>query len=307
MDWNDLRIFLALARHGSVRAAAAKLDVSHSTVARRTELLEKQLGARLFDRLPSGYAITAAGEDVRGIAEEVERDLDGLERQMLGRDQRLAGSIQLTTVDFLGTHLLMPLLADFTRRYPEIDLGVVATYEVLDISRREADVALRFTDKPPEHLVGRPLATVGTAAYATPGYLERHGLGANSTACWIGYTRLRAERGWVQHTAYPHLPARGHIESVLLQFEAAKAGMGIGMLPCIVGDSEPLLRRLPESRPGPSFELWLLTHRDVRKTARLRVFTEYLSEAVIRERDRLAGRGVPPQPASPAKKAKPGR
>lgn len=290
MDWNDVRIFLALVRHGSVRAAAPSLGISHSTVSRRMASLEKRLGARLFDRRSSGYALTSAGEDVLAIAEGVEHDLDGLERRVLGHDQRLAGHIRLTTADFLASHLLMPSLVEFTRLYPDIDLEVVTTYEVLDMSKREADVALRLTSRPPEHLVGRKLATLATTAYATADYLERHSLGADSTASWIGSEHHARRPRWVADSDYPQLPVRGSFESLLLQLEAAKAGMGIAMLPCLIGDSEPHLRRLPPGEARPTYDLWLLTHRDVRTTARLRVFNEFLTTAVMRERARLEGR-----------------
>lgn len=295
VDWNDVKIFLSLVRHGSVRAAAPSLDISHSTVSRRMVSLEKRLGARLFDRRSTGYTLTPAGEDVLAIAEGVERDLDSLERRVLGHDQRLSGHIRLTTADFLATHLLMPSLAEFTRLYPDIELEVVSTYEVLDMSKREADVALRFTSRPPEHLVGRKLATLATAAYASAGYLERHGLGVDSTASWIGSEHNLRRPRWVTDSDYPQLPVRGSFESLLLQLEAAKTGMGIAMLPCLVGDSEPNLRRLPRSEPRPSHDLWFLTHRDVRTTARLRAFTDFLTAAVTRERARLEGRnqGLP--------------
>ncbi|MDE2156399.1 MAG: LysR family transcriptional regulator [Xanthomonadaceae bacterium] len=289
MDWNDIKVFLALVRHGSVRAAAPKLGVSHSTVARRIEVLEKRLGVRLFDRISTGYAITSAGEDVLAIAEGVENDLDKLERRVVGRDQRLVGNIRLTTADFLATHLLMPHLADFMRQYPDINLEVVTTYQALDMNKREADVALRFTKRPPENLVGRPLGTLATAAYASRNYLKKHDLGPGSGACWIGYDGVATFPKWVKETDYPHLPARGNFESLLLQLEAAKAGMGIAMLPCLIGDSDSKLCRVPCATPGPPYNLWLLTHRDVRTTARLRVFTEFLAKAIIGERARLEG------------------
>lgn len=239
--------------------------------------------------MSTGYAITPAGEDVLAIAEGVENDLDGLARRIVGRDQRLVGNIRLTTADFLATHLLLPHLAAFTHQYPDINLEVVATYQTLDMNKREADVALRFIKKPPENLVGRPLGTLATAAYASRDYLNHHDLGPDSSACWIGYNGIAAFPKWVKETDYPHLPARGNFESLLLQLEATKAGMGIGMLPCLMGDSDPKLCRVPCEMPGPSYDLWLLTHRDVRTTARLRIFTEFLAKAIIGERPRLEG------------------
>jgi DNA-binding transcriptional LysR family regulator len=290
MDWNDIKIFLALARHGSVRAAATKLDVSHSTVARRIDLLEEYLGVRLFERLSTGFAVTSAGEDVLVNAEGVENIVHDLERRVLGRDQSLAGSIHLTTMDFLATHLLMPHLVEFSRLYPDISIELSTTYDVLDMSKREADVALRITKKPPKNLVGKQVAILSVAAYASKSYLKTNQLGMDSTACWIGYSGDTSHPQWVKDSDYPHLPARGNFESFLLQLEATKSGMGISMLPCLLGDSEKNLSRLPLSSPKPNDNLWLLTHRDVRTTARLRVFTKFLANAIAGEQARLEGK-----------------
>jgi len=160
MDWNDVRLFLALARGGSVRAASSEAGVSHSTVARRIETFEKRLGVRLFDRLPSGYALTRAGEDALPVAKLVEEEMEGLRRRLTGRDQQLSGRIRLTAADFLATHFLMPALAEFAKRYPHIEFEIISTYVSLDLDKREADVALRFTNDPPGHLVGRCLGAL---------------------------------------------------------------------------------------------------------------------------------------------------
>ncbi len=122
MVWDDIKLFLALMRTGSVRAASAKLGVSHSTVARRIDAMERKLAVRLFDRLPTGYVVTPVGEDMLKVAEQVEDELEGLQRRIIGRDHKLAGRIQVTMVDALATNLLMPDLVEFTRKYPAIDL-----------------------------------------------------------------------------------------------------------------------------------------------------------------------------------------
>ena len=131
MDWDNLRIFLALANQGSVRAAGAALGISHSTVARRIEAFEDQLGVRLFDRTPSGYALTAAGEEMLGVAGRVDEEISALERRILGQDTRLAGEIRVTLPDAIVSDLLMPDLADFTRDYPDIDLEIILSYRHL--------------------------------------------------------------------------------------------------------------------------------------------------------------------------------
>ncbi|MGR9117564.1 MAG: LysR family transcriptional regulator [Gammaproteobacteria bacterium] len=296
LDWDDLKHFLALSRQGSVRAASDKLGVSHSTVARRIEAFEKQLGVRLFERSPSGYALTAAGEEVLMVAEQIENELHGMERRLAGRDQQLAGDIRVTMVDVLCTHLLMPHLAEFSRLYPDISLEVMTAHDIafdtLDLSKREADVALRFTQKPPDHLIGKCLGNMYCAAYASQEYIWQNDLENGTTARWIDCVKRGNFPAWIKNSDYPHIPAKGAFQSLLLQFEAAKAGMGIGMLPCFLGDPEPTLQRLPPGVARPSYDLWLLTHTDMRTTARLRIFSEFIAKAVSSHKMLIEGRRV---------------
>jgi DNA-binding transcriptional LysR family regulator len=292
MEWDDVRIFLALVRAGSVRAAAAKAGVSHSTVARRVEAFETRLGVKLFDRLPSGYVLTAAGEDLLEVAEKVENELDGVQRRLVGQDRRLSGVIRVTMVDVIATHLLMPDLTEFRRLYPNIELEVVTTYEPLDLTRREADVAIRFVKNPPDHFIGHRLTTVANAAYATQDYLDRHDLADPSSVSWIGYGEPSPFPKWVKQSDYPHVPAKGVFDSMLLQLEAARCGMGMASLPCFMGDPDPELCRIPPGEARPGFDLWLLRHRDTRSTARLRVFSEFIGAAVAKHRPLLEGAGI---------------
>lgn len=291
MNWDDIKLFLALMRCGNVRTAAAKLNVSHSTVARRIDAMEKKLAVRLFDRLPTGYALTPVGEDMLKVAEGVEDELGGLERRILGHDHKLSGRIRATMVDALATNLLMPQLAEFTQKYPEIDLEVQVTYEAVDLDRREADIAFRFARNPPEHLIGRRLLTCATAAYASLEYLNNHDLQDPGGACWIGFGKRDPFPRWVKESKFPNIPVRGRFVSLLAQLEACKAGMGVGMLPCFLCEAEPSLQRLSPAKPDGHFELWILTHRDMRTNARLRVFSQFMASAVIARRDSLEGRG----------------
>lgn len=296
LDWDDLKHFLALCRHGSVRAASDKLGISHSTVARRIEAFEKRLGTRLFERSPSGYAITTTGEEVLTVAEQIETEIHALERRIVGRDQQLSGDIRVTMVDVLSTHLLMPHLAEFSNLYPDINLEVVIAHDIgfdaLDLSKREADVALRFTKNPPDQLVGKCLANMYCAAYVSKEYLEKNDFSNGTTARWIDCAKRGDYPAWIKKSDYPHIPAKNTFQSLLLQFEATKAGMGIGMLPCFLGDPEPTLHRLPPGKPRSSYDLWLLTHTDMRTTARLRVFAEFIAKAVLSHRELIEGRSV---------------
>jgi DNA-binding transcriptional LysR family regulator len=305
MDWSDLRIFLALARRHSVRGAGKLLAISHSTIARRIDIFEGRLGVRLFDRQATGYTLTSAGEDLLRTAERVEEDINGAERRLVGQDGRLRGEIKVTMPDALATHLLMPDLAAFATTYPEIELEVIFSYDALDLEHREADVAIRFVppgQSPPDNLLGRHVAGVAQSVYATPDYLRRHDLGAEPpTACWIGWADHAPFPRWVRESPFPNIPARGRLYNVAIQLEATKQGMGLGMLPCFLGDCEPALLRVPGAEPGPLFQLWVLSHEDLRATARMRAFRDFIAEAIVRQKDLLEGRrpGSQPVPRAP--------
>ena len=291
MNWDDIKIYLAMIRHGTVRACAEVLEMSHSTVARRIIALEKQVGTRLFDRTPTGYRLTAAGQEISAAAEAMEKEVLSLERRVVGRDQKLTGQVRIATSDFLATHLLIPNLPGYTRQYPGIDIEVVTAYRAHDLDRREADIALRMTAKPPAHLVGRRLAVVAFAPYASRDYLRQHDLKSNETH-WIGYERKigGATPDWVRQTAFPHLKTWGVFESLLSQLAATRSGIGIGMLPCLIGDTEPNLTRLDATEKTPRLPLWLLTHREVRTTARLRTLMQYIAGVVENHKHLIEGR-----------------
>ena len=168
MNWDDIRYFLAVSRTGSIRGAASKLDVNHSTVSRRIGQLEEQLGVRLFEKLPTGYVITPAGEEIFDLAERMEEQANTLERQIYGRDTSLTGKLRVTLPQALATHLIMPDLVSFARANPGIELEIVTSYETLNLTRRQADVAIRLVyenQSPPEHLHGRRIASVYRAIY----------------------------------------------------------------------------------------------------------------------------------------------
>jgi DNA-binding transcriptional LysR family regulator len=294
MDWSDLRIFLALARRRSVRSAGQLLAISHSTIARRIDIFEGRLGVRLFDRQTTGYALTAAGEELLKTAERVEDDINGAERRLVGQDAKLRGEIKVTMPDALATHLLMPDLASFATSYPEIELEVIFSYDALDLAQREADVAIRFVrpgTSPAENLLGRRLLSVAQTVYATPDYLARHDLQADPpTACWIGWADHAPFPQWVRESPFPSIPARGRLYNVAIQLEATKQGMGLGMLPCFLGDCEPSLVRVPGAEPLLLFELWVLSHEDLRASARMRVFRDFIAGAIVGKKDLLEGR-----------------
>jgi len=306
-DWDDLRIFLALVRKGSIRAAAESLDVDNSTVSRRIRAFEKKLEVRLFERLPTGYTPTSAGEDMLDSAQQVEEEILALERRLLGQDTRLTGELRVTMPDLLGMKLLMPDLATFTQTYPGIGLEINVSYEHLDLTKREADVAIRLTDNIPEHLVGQRLLQQATAAYASRTYLAQHNLvdaPADDLASltWLGWDDLVTYPKWVKESNFPTVPVRHRLNNAVLQLEAVKVGLGIGVLPCFIGDQESSLRRLPPGRPKLGKHIWLLTHPDLSNTTRVQTFLDFMARAITSRRDLIEGRC--PQPPAPRTRRK---
>ena len=291
MDWDNLRIFLALAREKSVRAAATMLGVSHSTVSRRIDGFEHDLGVRLFERLPEGYVLTPFGEDMMQTARRLEDAVNGLERRVLGQDARLRGDLRVTMPDLLAAKLLMPDLVAFGERYPDINMEVAISYTPFDLGRREADVAIRITREPPETLVGRKVITYARATYASVDYLARHDPEhAPESVTWIGWDDRSRHPRWVRESSFPNAAVRGRLNNAMVQLAAAKAGMGLAMLPCFMGDTETDLRRVPPGHPEPAWDIWILTHEDLRATARVRAFMDFMAEAFLSHRDLLEGR-----------------
>lgn len=275
MNWDDLKIFLAVAEAPSMRAAAKALCVSHSTVSRRIEALESKLAARLFDRLPEGYRLTAAGHDLLPISKELREKVDAYSLKVLGRDTDLEGTIVLTMPDTVAIEVIMPYIAEFQEQFPDIIVRIDDSIEIYDLNRREADIAFRFTNEPPEHLIGRRIANAHQAIYAHKDYAEKFNF--SDPACkakWIGWGEPKDNPAWIQSSPYPHLKMAGHFNNPLIQKEAVRQKMGIGRLPCALMENDDDFVCLSERQPYLDF--WVLTHRDLKDTARLRVFREFI-------------------------------
>ncbi len=295
-SWDDLRFFLSVAHQGSLAGAARALGVNHSTVFRRLNALESAAGVRLFDRLPSGYVLTEAGEDMLVSATRVADLMDDLNRRLVGRDYRLSGTIRLTTTDTLTEHFLHPHLRSFQLRYPDIVLEVVTGNAFFDLSRREADVALRPGDDPPTHLVGRNLATVAWAVYGSRDYLDER-RPPRRTSDLVHHAIIGGDDSLAEVPAVRWLRQQVPESTIVYrastfstQFAAARAGFGLALLPCVLADSAPELRRVLGPIKALATGLWLLTHTDLRDTARIRAFMTFMTDAVRGDRDQLSGR-----------------
>jgi DNA-binding transcriptional LysR family regulator len=301
MEWDNLRFFLAVARKGSIRAASEALAVNHSTVSRRINAFEEKLGVRLFERLPTGYALTPAGEEMVESAQRIEDEVVKLDRQVIGRDAQLNGVLRVTMPAALATHLLAPDLATFSRTYPGIQLELAISDEEFNLKKREADVAIRLTANPPDYLVGRQIVTPARGIYASHDYLEQHHPDTHPEKMhWLGWEDSVPYPQWVKESSFPSTPVFHQTDNILVQLEAARSGMGLTMLPCFMADPVPELHRLgPAILASPSCgDIWILTHTDLRATARVRIFINYMVEVFERHRDLLVGRSYTNSPAA---------
>lgn len=279
MNWDDLKIFLAVGEASSMRSAAKELKISHSTVSRRIESLEAALSVKLFDRRSDGYRLTESGQELLSLALQTDESLHEFGRSVVGRDSALEGQVCVTIPDSVVVSLFMPLFQEFMQEHPGIQLKISDSVEVFDLSRREADVAIRFTNSPPDHLIGRCLGNVHQATYATPAYVRKHRPDKEkSSARWIGWGAPEDRPDWIKGSPFPHLGVAGHFDSIIIQHDATKRGVGMGYFPCFLGDSDPDLIRISE--PAPSYDAWLLSHRDLRAAARMRAFRQFINHHI---------------------------
>lgn len=277
-NWDDLKLFLAVARAGSLSGAARKLGVNHSTVYRRIAGFEDGLGARLFDRLPTGYALTAAGEEVLAAAERVEANIVALDRSVTGRDRAVAGRVRIAATDFLARWLLPRPLTEFRASYPGIEIELLVGNEALDLSRRETDVALRISNAPPEALVGRRMGELRFAVYASRTYLAARGDVELHAHDWIGFDASHRPLAEQFDKLVPGVEPGMRSNSVACVVDLVTAGSGLAILPCAVAADDPLLEQVA-ALPGTfALDLWLLTHEDLRRTVRIRALMDFLAD-----------------------------
>lgn len=300
MNWNDLKVFLAVAHSGSLRGAAGRTGLSLSTVSRRIDALEDNLGVRLFDRRPDGYSLTKAGTDILADVEALEHRTTAIEHKVSRRDRRAAGPVRVSLPDALITHLLAQDLKTFQAAQPAIDLQLTTTYELADIMRGEADIALRFANDPGDQLVGRKLPGFYDSYYASRDYLDAHDLHDPAAgAGWIGYHDMpHTFPHEVLSVPYPALPITLSINSLPARVAACKGGVGLAMLPCFVGDQEPELVRITNAPPVLPAETWILVHPALHKAERARVVMDFFVAALLAKRDLVEGRCALDQPSA---------
>ena len=294
LAWDDFRLVKEIAAAKGLTGAAERLGVNHSTVFRRLGQLEQGLGVKLFERHRTGYAPTPAGEEMAGLAERMEEDVAAFARNLAGHAISPAGELRVTTNDTLLVHLLTPMLARFCAQAPDVRLDVVIGNQALNLSKRDADVAVRATDDPPETLVGRRVATLAWAVYGrAEDFPEGSGrdLAALAGRRWVALgdhlggtkaARFVRERVPPERIVY-------QVSTVLGLTEAVEEGIGIGPLPCFIADQRPKLVRLGAPNPDFATGLWLLTHPDLRQSVRVRAFLDFMGAEMTRRRSLIEG------------------
>jgi DNA-binding transcriptional LysR family regulator len=283
-NWDDLRFFLALCREGSATGAGRSLEVNHTTVARRIRALEDNLGTRLFDHSRNGYEMTQAAEDMYEHARRMEEIIQAIDRDVFGQDTELKGPLKLTVAHDVAERLVVHSLGEFHDAYPCIDLDILTTTGLVDLAAREADIALRLTDKPPDYLIGREVLPMRHGVYGSPNYLNA----LDGQATVILFRGNEKQPEWVrQH--FPDADVAMRVDDVGTMSLAVANGMGLARMPCYVGDAEPSIRRLDLELNPSTWGIWILSHVDLRSTARVRVAREFLIDVIEKQRELVLG------------------
>ena len=287
MNWDDLRLFLAVARTGSISGAAKQLGVQHSTISRRVRQFEEKLGTRLLDRKKDGYALTPAGENIKETAKRIEREVLGVDGGLPGKDTHLAGPLRITAINNMASSILMPIFASFSEKHPLVELHIAVSNSDASLSQREADVAIRLTNSPTDTLIGKRVVTVASAIYGSRAYLEqlRH---QGTEPKWIGVECCGFHKAWTKQ-ACGEQTHNFISDDTLLTMAAIKEDLGVSILPCFMGDADPALERYCEPDPAYDLGLWVLLHPDLKRTARVLAFRDHMTGAIKEQRDLFEG------------------
>lgn len=276
MNWDDARVFLAIHRERTMRRAAQVLGVDQATVGRRLATLEHMLGATLFLRSSKGYLPTPVGELALRAAEAMEQHAHDLVRLTQGVDRRLAGEVKLTTTDALALEFVMPSLERLHTKYPDVSVSLNTSTQLLNLAKREADIAIRTVKPDNPDLVARRLARWDMGLFTSHDYLHRHGEPARGDA-FAGHD-LVVYQPYVEASRKPTIVGEpfhagrivARVNSNLMMRAALKSGLGIGEIPVHMGEHDGLARVWPAHVRKAPYEVWLVTHRDLRHTARIR-------------------------------------
>ncbi len=293
LAWNDFEVILAIATAGSLSGAARALSVSHATVFRRLGDIEQRLGVTLFERSRTGYRPTLAGEELADTARIMDDAALAAERKVAGRDLEPSGEIWVTTTDSLLMGVLAPLFTQFRHKYPGIVLDVAISNQLFNLTRREADVAIRPSNRPPENLIGRPLTTIGQAVYGHRSLGLTPGAPIESLISqpWICAGPRLQDSALDQWMIANELKSSCvyRVDTLVSIFSAIRSCMGLAVLPCYLADGDPDIVQLTNPIPELEYGLWFLMHPDLRGVVRIHALMDFLTDTVRANTQRLAG------------------
>jgi DNA-binding transcriptional LysR family regulator len=287
-QWDDVRFFLAVARAGSLSAAARALGVGHVTVGRRIALLERRLGVTLLSRTPDGFSTTSAGQAILRQCAAMESAALDLERVAAGRDLLVTGSVRLTTTEALAHQLIVPAINLLRQAHPDLQIDLLVGVRSLDIARRDADLAVRFARPAAPELICRKLGEIGFSLYASQRYLAKHGvpkrgqgLGGFDLITFTGAPA--ATRPFFMGEPLEGARVALRCDNPLIQSGAAANHVGIAELACFLGDTDPNLVRIWPNEPPTLRMAWLVVHQDLRRSARIKVVSSAIADTFRRQ------------------------
>ena len=291
LSWDEFRLVKSIAEARSLVGAAELLGVNHSTVFRRLAAVESAIGARLFERSRTGYEPTAAGEEMIALAATMAESVLEFERRVAGRDIKPTGELSVTTPEAIGLHFMPAIVAQFQAQNPGIVVELILSNQSLNLSRRDADIAIRLTNDPPETLVGRRICTGRWSVYCRRDLIAEHGSDFVDSVAFIGFGDNFGPapgRRWIEANVRPgRLVAKANSAYCMLQL--ALQGFGATLLPCFLGDRSPDLTRVGYLLPELDLGLWMLTHSDLRRSARVRAFMDFAGGELTKHRRAIEG------------------
>jgi DNA-binding transcriptional LysR family regulator len=293
LSWDDLRLFLAVARQGRFTAAGRSMGVNHTTIARRMTALEEALGARLFDRTSRGVTITLAGSVLLEHAERAEREFDEAAAALSGREQAISGAVRLATAEAFGTYMIAPYIAEFHARYPDLLLELMPESRSVSLANREADIAITIDRPPRGRLVVRKLTDYRLGLYASAEYLERHGpihaLEDIAAHPFVGYIDQMIDMPGLRYLSEVTAEARTvfRSSSIVAQQRAVLSGVGLGLLHRFSAESEQGLVRILPKEVEITRSYWLVLRPEHQKSSRTRAVIDFMDELITRFRPLL--------------------
>lgn len=285
--WDQYRLILALHRAGTLRGAAELLDVNHATVSRRLAQIGLRYDAPVFNKITGGYKASELGLELVAAAEHMEFIAMEADRKSRAASANLSGSIRVSMGEPIAQYLLRDELMQFASTHQNIQLTVETSINLVDLDRSEADVVIRSSSNPPEHLVGRRLFPFYLCEYASKAYLETT---RAEDRRWLRFSRSLVGADWIQKSSHPNAPIGLSSDDLVWLLGAAKADQGMIKTACYMADQDPDLQRIPGAVPAEAQDLWVLTHPDLKTAPRIKFLMKHLAGALVEKRDLIQGR-----------------